>query len=189
MNTVAAVHVHLRSLACRVAAGSVLALAAACSPAPEPPEGAAEAPAEPASAPTPSTPPTPQERQAREFLDANGKRPGVVTTESGLQYEVLASGDGAGAKPGATDRVTTHYHGTLVDGSVFDSSVERGEPMEFRVDGVIPGWTEALQMMRPGDKWKLYVPPQLAYGARGNIGIPANAVLIFEVELIGMRAS
>lgn len=167
---------------------SALALAAGCSPAP--PEDGGEAPAESASQAKPRQE-TPQQalQRGRDFLAENAMRPGVVTTESGLQYEVLASGASAGAKPGPTDMVTTHYHGTLIDGNVFDSSVERGQPMEFRVDGVIPGWTEALQMMRPGDKWKLYIPSELAYGERGNIGIGANAVLIFEVELIGTRAS
>ena len=110
----------------------------------------------------------------------------MTTTASGLQYEVLASG--TGAKPGPTDTVTTHYHGTFIDGGVFDSSVDRGEPAEFRVDGVIRGWTEALQLMAVGDKWKLYVPPQLAYGERGGGRIGPNETLIFEVELLGVKA-
>lgn len=178
MAAVAAPHFHPRVLRC-LAVGGALALAAGCSPEPAAPPEGAEAPAKPAS----------QAERGREFLAENGKRPGVVTTGSGLQYEVLASGAGDGAKPGPTDLVTTHYHGTLIDGQVFDSSVERGEPMEFPVDGVIPGWTEALQLMRPGDKWKLYIPSELAYGERGNIGIGPNSVLIFEVELLGVRTS
>jgi len=117
------------------------------------------------------------------FLDENAKRDEVNVTESGLQYEVLASGDGA--MPEASSRVRVHYHGTLVDGTVFDSSVERGEPIEFDVGGVIAGWTEALQLMKSGDKWKLYIPHELAYGANGAGGVigPYQA-LIFEVELI-----
>lgn len=186
MAAAAASHAHPRILRC-LAVGA-LALAAGCSPTPAaPPEGGAEAPAKAAGqAPEIAAQQQPLER-GREFLAENGKRPGVVTTESGLQYEVLASGDGA--TPGPTDLVTTHYHGTLIDGSVFDSSVERDQPMEFPVDGVIAGWTEALQLMRVGDKWKLYVPSELAYGGRGNIGIGPHSVLIFEVELLGVRTS
>ena len=120
------------------------------------------------------------------FLAENGKREGVVTTESGLQYEALESG--TGAKPTAADTVTTHYHGTYVDGSVFDSSVERGEPASFGVERVIDGWTEALLMMRVGDKWKLYLPPNLAYGESGRSGIGPNETLIFEVELLDVRS-
>lgn len=111
---------------------------------------------------------------------------GVVTLPSGLQYEVLA--EGSGATPGATDTVVVHYHGTLVDGTVFDSSVERGEPASFPVNGVIGGWTEALQLMQEGDKWLLTIPPELAYGERGaGEQIGPNATLIFEVELIEVR--
>ena len=120
------------------------------------------------------------------FLAENGKRASVVTTASGLQYEVLASG--TGATPGAEDFVTAHYHGTLVDGHVFDSSVQRGQPIELRVNGVIKGWQEALQMMRVGDKWKLYVPSELAYGKRGQgASIGPDETLIFEVELLDVR--
>ncbi|MCZ6888068.1 MAG: FKBP-type peptidyl-prolyl cis-trans isomerase [Gammaproteobacteria bacterium] len=119
----------------------------------------------------------------RSFLAENGKRDGVVTLESGLQYEVLIEGDGE--TPGPTDRVTTHYHGTLLDGTVFDSSVERGKPIGFAVNGVIAGWTEALQLMQVGDKWRLFIPPELAYKARGaGAKIGPNATLIFEVELL-----
>jgi FKBP-type peptidyl-prolyl cis-trans isomerase len=107
----------------------------------------------------------------------------VVTTKSGLQYEVLASG--AGKSPTATDRVTVNYRGTLTDGTEFDSSYKRGQPAVFPVNRVIPGWTEALQLMKEGDKWKLTIPPQLAYGERGaGKLIPPNSTLVFEVELI-----
>lgn len=109
----------------------------------------------------------------------------TITTASGLQYEVMASGDGA--TPGPTDHVTTHYHGTYTDGRVFDSSVDRGEPIEFPVNGVIAGWTEALQLMKEGDKWRLTVPPELGYGASGTGSIPGNTTLVFEVELISIR--
>lgn len=119
------------------------------------------------------------------FLKDNAARPEVNITESGLQYEVLASGDGA--TPGASDKVRVHYHGTLVDGTIFDSSVQRGEPIEFPVNGVIRGWTEALQNMKVGDKWKLYIPQELAYGAQGAGGaIPPFSALVFEVELLGV---
>lgn len=117
------------------------------------------------------------------FLADNAKRDEVTVTESGMQYEVLVAGDGE--KPVATSTVRTHYHGTLIDGTVFDSSVDRGEPAEFPVNGVIAGWTEALQMMGVGSKWRLYLPYQLAYGERGAGGaIGPYATLIFDVELI-----
>jgi FKBP-type peptidyl-prolyl cis-trans isomerase FklB len=109
----------------------------------------------------------------------------MITTASGLQYEVLESGDGA--TPGPTDTVSAHYHGTFKDGRVFDSSVERGQPIDLPVNGVIAGWTEALQMMQEGDKWKLIVPPELGYGAAGVGPITGNTTLIFEVELITVR--
>ncbi|MEL7401216.1 MAG: FKBP-type peptidyl-prolyl cis-trans isomerase, partial [Pseudomonadota bacterium] len=120
-----------------------------------------------------------------EFLAENAKREGVQVTESGLQYEVMTAAEGEGSKPAATDTVRVHYHGTLADGTVFDSSVERGEPAQFPVNGVIKGWIEALQMMQPGDKWKLFIPADLAYGARSpSPKIPANSALVFEVELL-----
>lgn len=119
--------------------------------------------------------------------DSPKAEPVVVTTDSGLQYEVLKSGNGA--TPGPTDTVTTHYHGTFVDGRVFDSSVERGVPASFRVDGVIKGWTEALQLMKVGDKWKIVCPPDLAYGERGRSGIPPNSTLTFEIELLDVQPS
>ncbi len=116
------------------------------------------------------------------FLAENAKREGVVVLESGLQYEVLTAG--AGARPSREDSVRTHYHGTLIDGSVFDSSYERGEPAEFPVGGVIAGWTEALQLMNAGSKWRLYVPSELAYGAQGVGSIPPHSTLVFDVELL-----
>ena len=119
------------------------------------------------------------------FLADNAKRVGVVTTATGLQYEVLT--EGSGDSPKETDQVTVHYHGTLIDGTVFDSSVERGQPATFPVNGVIPGWVEALQLMNPGAKFKLFIPSNLAYGERGAGGaIGPNATLIFEVELISI---
>lgn len=119
----------------------------------------------------------------KKFLAENGARAGVVTTPSGLQYEVVTTG--TGAKPVLTDRVKCHYHGTLTDGTVFDSSVERKEPATFGVSGVIKGWTEALQMMPVGSKWKLYVPYELAYGENGaGDKILPYSTLIFEVEVL-----
>ncbi|MAX07119.1 MAG: peptidylprolyl isomerase [Gammaproteobacteria bacterium] len=118
------------------------------------------------------------------FLAENAERDGVVVLESGLQYEVLASGVG-GESPTTTNTVLAHYHGTLSDGSVFDSSVERGDPASFGVSQVIAGWTEALQLMTVGDKWRLYIHPDMAYGeASPTPAIPPNSALIFEVELL-----
>jgi FKBP-type peptidyl-prolyl cis-trans isomerase len=117
----------------------------------------------------------------------NGKREGVKTTASGLQYEVLKPG--TGAKPAATDTVKVHYHGTLIDGAVFDSSVDRGEPISFPLNGVIKGWTEGVQLMPVGSKYKFVIPSELAYGERGAGGkIGPNATLIFEVELLAIEA-
>ncbi|RNI27967.1 FKBP-type peptidyl-prolyl cis-trans isomerase [Rufibacter immobilis] len=117
------------------------------------------------------------------FLQENKGKEGVKTLPSGLQYEVLESG--SGKTPGRSSNVTTHYHGTLIDGTVFDSSYERGEPATFPVNGVIAGWTEALQLMKEGDKWRLYIPGDLAYGSRGaGADIGPNATLIFDVELL-----
>ncbi|OOF26875.1 peptidylprolyl isomerase [Salinivibrio proteolyticus] len=117
------------------------------------------------------------------FLADNAKRDEVTVTESGLQYEVLVKGDGE--IPTSDKQVRVHYHGQLIDGSVFDSSVTRGEPVEFPVTGVIKGWVEALQMMPVGSKWKLYIPQDLAYGERGaGAAIPPFAALVFEVELL-----
>ncbi|WP_263258748.1 FKBP-type peptidyl-prolyl cis-trans isomerase [Pseudomonas oryzihabitans] len=117
-----------------------------------------------------------------DYLKANAERPGVVVLPSGLQYEVLTQGEGA--TPTREDQVRTHYHGTLIDGSVFDSSYQRGQPAEFPVGGVIAGWTEALQLMPAGSKWRLHVPSELAYGAQGVGGIPPHSVLVFDVELL-----
>ncbi len=119
---------------------------------------------------------------AKAFLEANKAKEGVKVTASGLQYQVLKAG--SGPKPKKTDRVRVHYHGTLIDGKVFDSSVNRGTPSEFPVNGVIKGWIEALQLMETGAKWKLFIPPELAYGEPGRPSIPPNSALIFEVELL-----
>jgi FKBP-type peptidyl-prolyl cis-trans isomerase FklB len=127
-----------------------------------------------------------REELARQFMAANAARDEVTTTDSGLQYEVLETGDGE--KPGLQSTVVTHYHGTLLDGTVFDSSVERGEPAEFGVNQVIPGWTEALQMMSVGDKWRIACPPKLAYGEQGaGDSIPPNTALVFEIHLIAIK--
>jgi FKBP-type peptidyl-prolyl cis-trans isomerase FklB len=121
------------------------------------------------------------------FLAENGERAEVTVTESGLQYEVITAGDGE--IPTAASTVRTHYHGTLIDGTVFDSSYERGQPAEFPVGGVIKGWTEALQMMATGSKWRLYVPYDLAYGEQGAGGVIGPfATLIFDVELLEIIA-
>ncbi|CAD5106954.1 FKBP-type peptidyl-prolyl cis-trans isomerase [Zestomonas carbonaria] len=116
------------------------------------------------------------------FLVENAKREGIVELASGLQYEVLTAGEGA--KPSREDTVRTHYHGTLIDGTVFDSSYQRGQPAEFPVGGVIAGWVEALQLMNTGSKWRLYVPSELAYGGQAVGSIPPHSVLIFDVELL-----
>ena len=119
------------------------------------------------------------------FLVENAKRDEITVTESGLQYEILTTGDGD--KPDATAKVRTHYHGTLIDGTVFDSSYDRGEPAEFPVNGVIAGWTEALQMMGVGSKWRLYLPHHIAYGEKGaGQAIAPFATLVFDVELLAI---
>lgn len=124
-----------------------------------------------------------QLEQGAAFLAANSKKEGVVTLPSGLQYKVIKEGNGP--KPKATDKVTTHYHGTLIDGTVFDSSVQRNQPATFPVNGVIKGWVEALQLMPTGSKWRLFVPYNLAYGERGaGSTIKPFATLIFDVELL-----
>jgi FKBP-type peptidyl-prolyl cis-trans isomerase len=124
-------------------------------------------------------------RAAAKFLAENGKKPGIVTTASGLQYQVLAAG--SGESPKATDEVTVNYRGTLLDGAEFDSSYKRGQPATFPVSRVIPGWTEALQLMKPGAKYQLFVPPQLAYDMRPKSGLPPGSMLIFEVELLSFK--
>lgn len=124
--------------------------------------------------------------EGKTFLTANGQKEGVVSLPSGLQYEVIK--EGSGAKPGPTDKVTCHYHGTLINGTVFDSSVQRGQPASFPLNMVIKGWTEALQLMPLGSKWRLYLPADLAYGDRHvSAEIGPNSTLIFDVELLGIN--
>lgn len=125
-----------------------------------------------------------QRREAKEFLAANASKPGVVTLPSGLQYKVIR--EGKGKTPGPRDMVTVHYRGTRIDGTEFDSSYKNNKPATFRVDGVIAGWTEALQLMKEGSKWQLFIPPDLAYGKRGPM---AHRTLIFDVELISVQPS
>ncbi|MBY4678522.1 FKBP-type peptidyl-prolyl cis-trans isomerase [Marinobacterium arenosum] len=121
----------------------------------------------------------------QQYLDDNAKRDEIQVLESGLQYEVVEAGDENGGKPAAESTVRVHYHGTFIDGRTFDSSYERGQPAEFPVGGVIAGWTEALQLMNKGAKWKLHIPYNLAYGAQGSPGgIPPYATLVFDVELL-----
>ena len=124
-------------------------------------------------------------KAGQDFLAANKDKPGVVALHSGLQYEIIAEGNGA--KPLASNNVTCHYHGTLIDGTVFDSSVRRGQPATFPLNAVIKGWTEGLQLMPAGSKWRFFIPPHLGYGDRqvgGQIG--PNSTLIFEVELLSI---
>jgi FKBP-type peptidyl-prolyl cis-trans isomerase FklB len=123
--------------------------------------------------------------EGKAFLEANRKKEGVKTLSSGLQYKVLA--EGSGKTPKATDEVTVNYRGTLTDGTEFDSSYRRGKPLTMKVNGVIRGWSEALQLMREGSRWQLFIPPDLAYGERGMGRIPPNSTLIFEVELISVQ--
>lgn len=124
--------------------------------------------------------------EGRTFLESNKQREGVVCLPSGLQYEILKAAEGP--KPGPTDKVTCHYHGTLINGTVFDSSVQRGQPASFPLNMVIKGWTEALQLMPLGSKWRLFLPADLAYGDRHvSAQIGPNATLIFDVELLGIN--
>lgn len=124
-------------------------------------------------------------KESQAYLEENAKKEGVVTTESGLQYEVLNKGPGEGESPTKSDKVKVHYHGTLVDGTVFDSSIDRGQPVTFPVRGVIDGWVEALELMKVGDKYRLAIPPELAYGETGTSStIGPNAALLFDVELL-----
>lgn len=125
-------------------------------------------------------------KTGEDFLAENKNKEGVKTLPSGLQYQVLQ--EGSGKSPSKTDTVTTHYHGTLIDGTVFDSSYERNEPATFPVSGVIAGWTEALQMMKEGAKWRLFIPANLAYGAQGaGSDIGPHSTLIFDVELLSVK--
>jgi FKBP-type peptidyl-prolyl cis-trans isomerase FklB len=123
--------------------------------------------------------------EGKAFLAKNGKRKGVKTTKSGLQYEIIKAGKGA--SPKETDEVETHYKGTLIDGTVFDSSYKRGKPVTFPLNRVITGWTEALQLMKTGGKWKIFVPSELGYGPQGPPKIGPNATLIFEIELLAVK--
>jgi FKBP-type peptidyl-prolyl cis-trans isomerase FkpA len=128
-----------------------------------------------------------EENKAKEtqFLEENGKKNGIQTTPSGLQYEVISQGEGV--KPGADDTVSVHYEGTLIDGTVFDSSYERGEPAQFPLGGVIPGWTEGIQLMNVGSTYRLFIPSALAYGEQGaGASVPPNSALIFKVELLSI---
>jgi len=125
------------------------------------------------------------QQAGQDYMSENAKKEGVTTTASGLQYEIMVTGDGP--KPSESDMVVTHYHGMLIDGTVFDSSVDRGEPAQFPVSGVIQGWIEALQMMPVGSKWRLVIPPQLAYGEHGSGPvIGPQCTLVFEVELLAI---
>lgn len=126
-------------------------------------------------------------KAAAKFLAENGKKPGVVTTASGLQYQELTAGKGEAPK--AKDSVVVNYRGTLLDGTEFDSSYKRGQPATFEVDQVIPGWTEALQLMKPGAKWRLFIPPQLAYDLRSRPPIPPGSALLFDVELMSVKTA
>ena len=123
--------------------------------------------------------------EGKAFLEGNKKKEGVKTLPSGLQYKVLT--EGSGKTPKAADNVTINYKGTFINGSEFDSSYKRGKPTTFQVDKVVKGWTEALQLMKEGSKWELFIPPELGYGERGTGPIPPNSVLIFEVELISVK--
>lgn len=125
-------------------------------------------------------------KAGKKFLEDNAKRDGVKTTASGLQYEIVTKAEGA--QPKATDVVSVHYEGRLTDGKVFDSSIQRGSPIDLPVSGVIPGWVEALQLMHVGEKVKLYIPSELAYGAQSpSPAIPANSVLVFDLELLSIK--
>jgi FKBP-type peptidyl-prolyl cis-trans isomerase FklB len=126
---------------------------------------------------------------AEEFLSRNGKEKGVTTTPSGLQYKVLVAGDAKAPAITATDQVTVNYRGKLLDGTEFDSSYSRGTPATFPVGGVIKGWQEALVLMKPGAKWQLFVPPELAYGANPRPGIPSNSLLVFDVEVLSAKSN
>jgi FKBP-type peptidyl-prolyl cis-trans isomerase len=120
------------------------------------------------------------------FLAQNAKAPGVVVLPSGLQYKIIHSGPTTAPRPGPADEVKVNYEGKLVNGTIFDSSFQRGEPADLPLQGLIPGWIEALQLMHPGDEWMLYVPPSLGYGAQSPDPIPPNSVLVFRIQLLGV---
>jgi peptidylprolyl isomerase/FKBP-type peptidyl-prolyl cis-trans isomerase FklB len=124
--------------------------------------------------------------EAKAFLAKTAKEPGVRTTPSGLQYKIVRNGPATGMRPQEGDLIKVHYEGKLPDGTVFDSSYERGAPAAMPLDGLIPGWIEALKLMRPGDEWIIFLPPELGYGAEGAGKIPPNSALIFRIELIDM---
>lgn len=125
-------------------------------------------------------------KAGQEFLAANKEKPGITELPSGLQYEVMVQG--TGAKPNATNKVSCHYHGTLINGTVFDSSVQRGKPASFPLNQVIKGWTEGVQLMPTGSKWRFFIPPHLGYGERQvSAEIGPNSTLVFEVELLGIQ--
>jgi FKBP-type peptidyl-prolyl cis-trans isomerase FklB len=126
-------------------------------------------------------------QEGANFMRENAKKPGVVTTESGLQFTVVRKGNASLPSPGPNDVVAVQYEGRLVDGAIFDSSYKRGQPMTIGVGEVIPGWTEALQLMKPGEEYRLVIPPQLGYGPTAQGEIPPNSVLIFKVELLGFQ--
>ncbi len=129
-----------------------------------------------------------EKAKGQAFLTGNKKRPGVITLPDGLQYEIITAGPANGLKPTAADTVVVHYAGTLIDGTKFDNSYDRGEPATFPVGGVIRGWTEILQLMTPGSKWKVYIPSDLAYGDRGaGAAIPPGATLVFEINLLEVK--
>ena len=154
---------------------ALLPLLAACNRA-----GAQDVPADPAQVEA-------AKRAGDAFLAKNAKAPGVVVPPSGLQYRVLRAGPAAGPHPALGDEITVHYEGKLVDGKVFDSTLSTGQPAVMPLDHLVPGWMEALPLMRPGDEWELYLPPSLGYGDRGaGAAIPPGAVLIFKLQLLGV---
>ncbi len=140
--------------------------------------------AQTASAPTPAQGPAMTINEGQAFLDKNKTAPGVVTLPSGLQYKIVKSGPKTGASPGVRDRIKVHYEGKLLNGTVFDSSIARGEPADFPLRGLIPAWIEAVQLMHPGDEWTIWAPPSLAYGEDDKGPIPGGSVLEFKMSLI-----
>ena len=163
---------------------AALILAFAASPALAAPQSKAPATAAPAVAAAPAAPADPTA-----FLTQNAKAPGVVALPSGLQYKIVKSGDAKGPSPKAGDAIKVNYEGKLVDGTVFDSSFQRGKPILMPLGNLIPAWMEALPKMHPGDEWMLYVPPELGYGPEGQGPIPANSVLIFRIQFLGMLSA